>query len=152
MKVPHRNPGGMAAAGAGTVMEELAWSPGVALRPPPGLEAKLGSLLLLLLLPLACGLAPLCCFRQPPSSAGTGTGGNRRSRGDGERPPWVQWVSRARGCRGCPRESGGVRGSRRSQSVRDMLVILSGFWGILGVTEVWGAQRGLGELDLEGPC
>ncbi|NXN07012.1 S39A1 protein, partial [Indicator maculatus] len=56
-------------AGTGTVMEELAWSPGMAPRPPPGLEVKLGSLVLLLLLPLACGLAPLCCFRQPPSSA-----------------------------------------------------------------------------------
>ncbi|NXF95126.1 S39A1 protein, partial [Eubucco bourcierii] len=51
--------------------EELAWSPGMSLRPSPGLEVKLGSLVLLLLLPLACGLAPLCCFRQPPSSAGT---------------------------------------------------------------------------------
>ncbi|NXR07027.1 S39A1 protein, partial [Semnornis frantzii] len=49
--------------------EELAWSPGISLRPPPGLEVKLGSLVLLLLLPLACGLAPLCCFRQPPTSA-----------------------------------------------------------------------------------
>ncbi|NXI39917.1 S39A1 protein, partial [Galbula dea] len=49
--------------------EELAWSPGLAPRPPPGLEAKLGSLVLLLLLPLACGLAPLCCFRQTLSSA-----------------------------------------------------------------------------------
>ncbi|KAM9214852.1 LOW QUALITY PROTEIN: zinc transporter ZIP1 [Leptosomus discolor] len=48
--------------------EELAWSP-AAPRPPPGLEAKLGSLVLLLLLPLACGPRPLCCFRQPPSSA-----------------------------------------------------------------------------------
>ncbi|XP_054252926.1 zinc transporter ZIP1 [Indicator indicator] len=57
-----------AAAGTETVMEELAWSPGMAPRPPPGLEVKLGSLVLLLLLPLACGLAPLCCFRQPPSS------------------------------------------------------------------------------------
>ncbi|XP_054033541.1 zinc transporter ZIP1 [Dryobates pubescens] len=59
----------VATAGTGTVMEELAWSPGMAPRPPPGLEVKLGSLVLLLLLPLACGLAPLCCFRQPPSSA-----------------------------------------------------------------------------------
>ncbi|XP_055552955.1 LOW QUALITY PROTEIN: zinc transporter ZIP1 [Falco cherrug] len=48
---------------------QLAWSPGTAPRPPPGLEAKLGSLLLLLLLPLACGLGPLCCFRQPPGAA-----------------------------------------------------------------------------------
>ncbi|NXH21538.1 S39A1 protein, partial [Bucco capensis] len=55
--------------GPGSGSEELAWSPGLALRPPPGLEVKLGSLVLLLLLPLACGLAPLCCFRQPPSSA-----------------------------------------------------------------------------------
>ncbi|XP_068270861.1 zinc transporter ZIP1 [Nyctibius grandis] len=54
---------------AGTGAEELAWSPGMAAQPPPGLEAKLGSLVLLLLLPLGCGLAPLCCFRQPPSSA-----------------------------------------------------------------------------------
>ncbi|KAM6228996.1 zinc transporter ZIP1 [Spheniscus humboldti] len=58
-----------AGTGAGAGPEELAWSPGTAPRPPPGLEAKLGSLVLLLLLPLACGLAPLCCFRQPPSSA-----------------------------------------------------------------------------------
>ncbi|XP_042640521.1 zinc transporter ZIP1 [Tyto alba] len=57
------------AAGTGAGAEELAWSPGTAPRPPPGLEAKLGSLVLLLLLPLGCGLAPLCCFRQPPSSA-----------------------------------------------------------------------------------
>ncbi|XP_072702684.1 zinc transporter ZIP1 isoform X1 [Ciconia boyciana] len=56
------------AAGTGNG-EELAWSPGMAPRPSPGLEAKLGSLVLLLLLPLACGLAPLCCFRQLPSSA-----------------------------------------------------------------------------------
>ncbi|NXN97940.1 S39A1 protein, partial [Rhinopomastus cyanomelas] len=49
--------------------EQLAWSPEAALRPPPGLEAKLGSLVLLLLLPLACGLAPLCCFRDPHSTA-----------------------------------------------------------------------------------
>ncbi|KAM6234140.1 LOW QUALITY PROTEIN: zinc transporter ZIP1 [Porphyrio hochstetteri] len=56
------------AARTGPVAEELAWSPGLAPRPPPGLEAKLGSLVLLLLLPLGCGLAPLCCFRQPPSS------------------------------------------------------------------------------------
>ncbi|KAM6112517.1 zinc transporter ZIP1 [Phoenicopterus ruber ruber] len=58
-----------AGTGTGAVAEELAWSPGTAPRPPPGLEAKLGSLVLLLLLPLACGLAPLCCFRHPPSSA-----------------------------------------------------------------------------------
>ncbi|NXX77613.1 S39A1 protein, partial [Urocolius indicus] len=58
---------------AGNEMEELAWSPGSAPRPPPGLEAKLGSLVLLLLLPLAFGLAPLCCFRQPPSSADAGS-------------------------------------------------------------------------------
>ncbi|XP_056366991.1 zinc transporter ZIP1 [Oenanthe melanoleuca] len=44
----------------------LAWSPGAASQPPPGLGVKLGSLVLLLLLPLACGLAPLWCFRQPP--------------------------------------------------------------------------------------
>ncbi|XP_075580624.1 zinc transporter ZIP1 [Pelecanus crispus] len=55
--------------GSGSGPEELAWSPGTVPRSPPGLEAKLGSLVLLLLLPLACGLAPLCCFRQPPSSA-----------------------------------------------------------------------------------
>ncbi|NXL53430.1 S39A1 protein, partial [Podilymbus podiceps] len=54
--------------GTGMAAEELAWSPGTGPRPPPGLEAKLGSLVLLLLLPLACGLAPLCCFRHPPSS------------------------------------------------------------------------------------
>lgn len=58
-----------AGSGPGPGAEELAWSPGTAPRPPPGLEAKLGSLVLLLLLPLACGLAPLCCFRQPPSPA-----------------------------------------------------------------------------------
>ncbi|KAF1662210.1 UNVERIFIED_CONTAM: Zinc transporter ZIP1, partial [Eudyptes robustus] len=69
-----------AGTGAGAGPEELAWSPGTAPRPPPGLEAKLGSLVLLLLLPLACGLAPLCCFRQPPSSAGTGPGGSGGSR------------------------------------------------------------------------
>lgn len=63
-------PDGMAAVtGNGAGGEELAWSPGTAPRPPPGLEAKLGSLVLLLLLPLACGLAPLCCFRHPPTSA-----------------------------------------------------------------------------------
>ncbi|XP_029879652.1 zinc transporter ZIP1 [Aquila chrysaetos chrysaetos] len=55
--------------GTGTGTEVLAWSPGMGPRSPSGLEAKLGSLVLLLLLPLACGLAPLCCFRQPPSSA-----------------------------------------------------------------------------------
>ncbi|NXV52543.1 S39A1 protein, partial [Uria aalge] len=55
--------------GSGAGAAELAWSPGAAARPPPGLEAKLGSLVLLLLLPLACGLAPLCCFRQPPGAA-----------------------------------------------------------------------------------
>ncbi|XP_065510018.1 zinc transporter ZIP1 isoform X2 [Caloenas nicobarica] len=55
--------------GTGSGAEELAWSPGMEPRRPPGLEAKLGSLVLLLLLPLGCGLAPLCCFRQPPSSA-----------------------------------------------------------------------------------
>ncbi|XP_063213110.1 zinc transporter ZIP1 [Chroicocephalus ridibundus] len=59
----------MAAGGSGAGAAELAWSPGAAARPPPGLEAKLGSLVLLLLLPLACGLAPLCCFRQPPGAA-----------------------------------------------------------------------------------
>ncbi|CAM9996971.1 unnamed protein product, partial [Bubo scandiacus] len=58
-----------AGTGPGPGVEELAWSPGTAPRPPPGLEAKLGSLVLLLLLPLGCGLAPLCCFRQPPSAA-----------------------------------------------------------------------------------
>ncbi|XP_074785156.1 zinc transporter ZIP1 [Athene noctua] len=58
-----------AGTGPGPGAEELAWSPGTAPRPPPGLEAKLGSLVLLLLLPLACGLAPLCCFRHPPSAA-----------------------------------------------------------------------------------
>ncbi|XP_061872248.1 zinc transporter ZIP1 [Colius striatus] len=58
---------------AGNGVEELAWSPGSAPRPPPGLEAKLGSLVLLLFLPLAFGLAPLCCFRQPPSSADAGS-------------------------------------------------------------------------------
>uniref|UniRef100_A0A8D0ET59 Solute carrier family 39 member 1 n=1 Tax=Strix occidentalis caurina TaxID=311401 RepID=A0A8D0ET59_STROC len=58
-----------AGTGPGPGAEELAWSPGTAPRPPPGLEAKLGSLVLLLLLPLGCGLAPLCCFRQPPSAA-----------------------------------------------------------------------------------
>ncbi|KAK2518215.1 zinc transporter ZIP1 [Columba livia] len=57
------------AAGTGSGAEELAWSPGTEPRRPPGLEAKLGSLVLLLLLPLGCGLAPLCCFRQPPSAA-----------------------------------------------------------------------------------
>lgn len=46
----------------------LAWSPGAAAQPPPGLGVKLGSLVLLLLLPLACGLAPLWCFRQPPGT------------------------------------------------------------------------------------
>ncbi|NWS89662.1 S39A1 protein, partial [Toxostoma redivivum] len=51
----------------------LAWSPGAASQPPPGLGVKLGSLVLLLLLPLACGLAPLWCFRQPPGT------GNPRS-------------------------------------------------------------------------
>ncbi|XP_064257641.1 zinc transporter ZIP1 [Passer domesticus] len=44
----------------------LAWSPAAAAQPPPGLAVKLGSLVLLLLLPLACGLAPLWCFRRPP--------------------------------------------------------------------------------------
>ncbi|NWT17127.1 S39A1 protein, partial [Vireo altiloquus] len=50
----------------------LAWSPGMASQPPPGLGVKLGSLVLLLLLPLACGLAPLWCFRQPPGTGGQG--------------------------------------------------------------------------------
>ncbi|XP_030329993.1 zinc transporter ZIP1 [Strigops habroptila] len=58
-----------AGAGAWSPAAELAWSPGTAPRPPPGLEAKLGSLVLLLLLPLACGLGPLCCFRQPLAAA-----------------------------------------------------------------------------------
>lgn len=62
------------AAGTGSGAAELAWSPGTEPRRPPGLEAKLGSLVLLLLLPLGCGLAPLCCFRQPPSAAGTAGG------------------------------------------------------------------------------
>ncbi|XP_062453802.1 zinc transporter ZIP1 [Rhea pennata] len=49
----------------------LAWSPGdgrAALRPPTGLEVKLGSLATLLLLTLASGLGPLCFFRRPPSA------------------------------------------------------------------------------------
>ncbi|NXW79163.1 S39A1 protein, partial [Hirundo rustica] len=50
----------------------LAWSPGAASQPPPGLGVKLGSLVLLLLLPLACGLAPLWCFRQPPGTGDRG--------------------------------------------------------------------------------
>ncbi|NXK00993.1 S39A1 protein, partial [Corythaixoides concolor] len=74
-----------AGTGPGVGAEELAWSPGTAPRRPPGLEAKLSSLVLLLLLPLACGLAPLCCFRQPPSAAGTGgSGGPRGSGGPGD--------------------------------------------------------------------
>ncbi|NXY87622.1 S39A1 protein, partial [Alcedo cyanopectus] len=52
----------------GTGSDELAWSPGTSPRPQSGLEAKLGSLVLLLLLPLAFGLAPLFCFRRTPSS------------------------------------------------------------------------------------
>ncbi|TRZ09018.1 hypothetical protein HGM15179_018074 [Zosterops borbonicus] len=44
----------------------LSWSPGAAPQPPPALAVKLGSLVMLLLVPLACGLAPLWCFRQPP--------------------------------------------------------------------------------------
>ncbi|CAN8206861.1 unnamed protein product [Coccothraustes coccothraustes] len=55
----------------------LAWSPGAASQPPPGLGVKLGSLVLLLLLPLACGLAPLWCFRQPPGTGNGGLGGSR---------------------------------------------------------------------------
>ncbi|NXY26258.1 S39A1 protein, partial [Atrichornis clamosus] len=54
--------------GAGAV---LAWSPGAAPHTPAGLGVKLGSLVVLLLLPLACGLAPLWCFRQPPGTGGT---------------------------------------------------------------------------------
>lgn len=69
----------------------LAWSPGAASQPPPGLGVKLGSLVLLLLLPLACGLAPLWCFRQPPGTGVMGAWG----------------VSGARGIPGC----GGLRGS-----------------------------------------
>ncbi|NXQ56520.1 S39A1 protein, partial [Anthoscopus minutus] len=55
----------------------LAWSPGAASQPPPGLGVKLGSLVVLLLLPLACGLAPLWCFRQPPGTGVGGTGGSQ---------------------------------------------------------------------------
>ncbi|XP_039566124.1 zinc transporter ZIP1 [Passer montanus] len=62
----------------------LAWSPAVAAQPPPGLAVKLGSLVLLLLLPLACGLAPLWCFRRPP-------GGGR-----------IVELGGSQGCRGCP--------------------------------------------------
>ncbi|NWZ10146.1 S39A1 protein, partial [Agelaius phoeniceus] len=58
----------------------LAWSPGAASQPPPGLGVKLGSLVLLLLLPLACGLAPLWCFRQPPGTGNWGSGGSRDPR------------------------------------------------------------------------
>ncbi|NXV62229.1 S39A1 protein, partial [Molothrus ater] len=58
----------------------LAWSPGAASQPPPGLGVKLGSLVLLLLLPLACGLAPLWCFRQPPGTGNCGSGGSRDPR------------------------------------------------------------------------
>lgn len=50
---------------------QLAWSPGggrAALRPPTGLEVKLGSLATLLLLTLASGLGPLCFFRHPLSA------------------------------------------------------------------------------------
>lgn len=74
----------------------LAWSPGAASQPPPGLGVKLGSLVVLLLLPLACGLAPLWCFRQPP-----GTGGQGGLGGSG----------RIRGVRGIPGSEGGLRGS-----------------------------------------
>ncbi|XP_069734666.1 zinc transporter ZIP1 isoform X2 [Phaenicophaeus curvirostris] len=49
-------------------MAELAWSPVAAPRPPPGLGAKLGALVLLLLLPLGCGLGPLCCFTPGPGA------------------------------------------------------------------------------------
>ncbi|XP_053907006.1 zinc transporter ZIP1 isoform X2 [Cuculus canorus] len=59
---------GATRAEAGPGMAELAWSPGLAARAPPGLEAKLGALVLLLLLPLGCGLGPLCCF---PHSTGS---------------------------------------------------------------------------------
>lgn len=60
----------------------LAWSPSAASQPPPGLGVKLGSLALLLLLPLACGLAPLWCFRQPPGTGGQGgPGGTGRVQG-----------------------------------------------------------------------
>ncbi|XP_075301462.1 zinc transporter ZIP1 [Opisthocomus hoazin] len=56
------------AAGSGPGAAGLAWSPGPARRALPGLEAKLGALGLLLLLPLGCGLAPLCCFRRAPDA------------------------------------------------------------------------------------
>ncbi|XP_068778630.1 zinc transporter ZIP1 isoform X1 [Struthio camelus] len=59
--------------GPGAEPGPLAWSPGAgraALRPPTGLEVKLGSLVTLLLLTLASGLAPLCFFRHPRSAGG----------------------------------------------------------------------------------
>ncbi|KAM9169085.1 LOW QUALITY PROTEIN: zinc transporter ZIP1 [Mergus octosetaceus] len=58
------------AAGGGPGAAELAWSPGAAPRgAPPGLGLKLGALAALLLLPLGCGLGPLCCLRHPPGTA-----------------------------------------------------------------------------------
>ncbi|XP_064354917.1 zinc transporter ZIP1 isoform X2 [Dromaius novaehollandiae] len=60
---------------------QLAWSPGggrAALRPPTGLEVKLGSLATLLLLTLASGLGPLCFFRHP---LGAGASSEARRKG-----------------------------------------------------------------------
>ncbi|XP_040394532.1 LOW QUALITY PROTEIN: zinc transporter ZIP1, partial [Cygnus olor] len=37
--------------------------------PPPGLGLKLGAVAALLLLPLGCGLGPLCCLRHPAGTA-----------------------------------------------------------------------------------
>ncbi|XP_071883982.1 zinc transporter ZIP1 [Anas platyrhynchos] len=58
------------AAGGGPGAAELSWSPGAAPRgAPPGLGLKLGALVALLLLPLGCGLGPICCLRHPPGTA-----------------------------------------------------------------------------------
>ncbi|XP_068518770.1 zinc transporter ZIP1 [Anas acuta] len=57
-------------AGGGPGAAELSWSPGAAPRgAPPGLGLKLGALVALLLLPLGCGLGPICCLRNPPGTA-----------------------------------------------------------------------------------
>lgn len=172
VEFPYRIPAGMAVengigTGTGTGTEVLAWSPGIALRSPSGLEAKLGSLVLLLLLPLACGLAPLCCFRQPPSSAGMagegrGTGGSRcpgKGAGGGLRDLVClggEGWGELEGARSVPAVWGvleelggaeGLGGSRRSWGGSRSLGgpgDAGGVLGSLGVSEVWRVLEGLG--------
>ncbi|KAM6106492.1 LOW QUALITY PROTEIN: zinc transporter ZIP1 [Pterocles gutturalis] len=58
-----------AGGGPGEAAEALSWSPGSPPQPPVRAGGQTGALVLLLVLPLGCGLAPLCCFRQPPADA-----------------------------------------------------------------------------------